>query len=105
MFASSDGYYRTVLIEEPRASGVSTWLALHPDLPGCNAAAEEQEDALIGLDTSREAWLATADKHRLPVPPPMDDPLIQVMYATDPTAYLDGLKGNGTETVRVPTAA
>jgi len=107
MFESTDGYYRTVLIEEPRASGDSTWLALHPDLPGCNAAAKEQEDALTGLNAARDAWLATAHKHRLPVPSPMDDPLIQVVYAANPTAYFDGQKGNGTDmqSVTVPAAA
>lgn len=106
MFEPTDGYYRTVLIEEPRASGDSTWLAHHPDLPGCNAAAKEQEDALSGLDAAREAWLASAEKHGMPIPPPMDDPLIQVIYSANPTAYLDGQKGNSTglQSVLLPAA-
>lgn len=95
MIEGIDGYYRTVLIEEPQSSGVHTWLALHPDLPGCNAAGQDHEDALEGLALARDAWLATADKHGHPIPQPLDEPLTQIVYAANPTAYFNGQQGGG----------
>ena len=101
----TDGYFQVVLIEELLPSGKSTWLALHPQLPGCNAAAEDQGDALSGLDAAREAWVATEEKHGHPVPARMDHPLVTILYAADPTAHFDGQRAGGTASQRIPMTA
>ncbi|MEA3244793.1 MAG: type II toxin-antitoxin system HicB family antitoxin [Gemmatimonadota bacterium] len=105
----TDGFYRIVLIEERRAGAPNTWFAMHPDLPGCNAAAETSDAAVAALDQAREAWLAVADKHHIPIPAPLKDPFIQVQYLPDPAAYFDGQSGNAAEAslirIQSPAAA
>lgn len=80
------GYYEIVLIEEVWPDGRRTWIALHPDLPGCNATGATPEEARANLDKSRDAWIAVAVEQGETLPEGSPDPLIQIQYSTIPGA-------------------
>lgn len=63
-----EGNYSVRLVEERRADKI-IWTAEHPDLPGCNATGVDESDAVQNLDRARDAWLATAEKLGMDIPP------------------------------------
>jgi predicted RNase H-like HicB family nuclease len=50
------------------------YIAECPDLPGCSAFAETQEQALAELSHARKAWLSAARAAGNPIPPPSNPP-------------------------------
>jgi predicted RNase H-like HicB family nuclease len=48
------------------------FIALAPDLPGCSAFGETQQDALRELDQAIAAWIDAAQKAGNPIPRPSD---------------------------------
>ena len=46
-------------------------VAVVPELPGCSAFGESEEDALREIKTAMEAWLEVAHTDGLPVPEPL----------------------------------
>ena len=55
------------------------YIADVPDLKSCSAFGEPPEEALREVLLAKEAWLASAKKHRKPVPEPRFRPAIYAM--------------------------
>ena len=54
----------------------SGWIADIPDLDSCSAFGETADEALHAVGIAKQAWLATARKHRKPIPSPRYRPAI-----------------------------
>lgn len=50
-----------------------TYLAHHPDLPGCAAQGDTPDEAVANLDTARRLWIETRLEDGLFIPEPVDD--------------------------------
>lgn len=59
--------YRTRIFWSDEDEG---YIAESPDLPGCSAFGETQEQALAELEHARSAWLNAARAAGNPIPPP-----------------------------------
>ncbi len=81
MGSEFEAEFSVVLVEEVRADGSAVWTALHPELFGCNATGQSQEEALSNLNKSREAWLSIAQKTGVPVPTPQGEPSVTTMFS------------------------
>jgi len=46
------------------------YIALAPDLPGCNAWGHTEEEAIKELHDAMDAWISACDKSGEPVPEP-----------------------------------
>ncbi|OGA30830.1 MAG: hypothetical protein A3G80_02785 [Betaproteobacteria bacterium RIFCSPLOWO2_12_FULL_62_13b] len=55
------------------------YIADIPDLKSCSAFGDTPEEALREALIAKQAWLATAKKHRKPIPPPRYRPAIYAM--------------------------
>jgi predicted RNase H-like HicB family nuclease len=66
--------YRIVIEPLAEADG-GGYLATVPDLPGCMADGETDQDALANVHDAIEAWLDHAAKSGRPIPQPQ--PLLQ----------------------------
>jgi predicted RNase H-like HicB family nuclease len=98
-----DGGYPIHLVEEVRPDGRTSWLAIHPDLPGCNATGTTQDEAIENLSQSREAWLKTAPIAGYDAPE-AGDFWISVEYARNPIAQRTGARQTGADEAQlVPT--
>lgn len=62
--------YRVVLQYDPDGY----WIAEHPELPGCKADGETQQEALFSLDISRKLWIESRLATGLEVPEPQEEP-------------------------------
>lgn len=54
------------------------YVAVVPELPGCSAFGETEEEALKEIKVAMELWLETAKKESRPIPHPLGKPLFQV---------------------------
>jgi predicted RNase H-like HicB family nuclease len=54
------------------------YIAIAPELPGCSAFGETEEEALTEIKVAMELWLETARKEARPIPQPLGKPLLQV---------------------------
>ncbi len=52
------------------------YIADIPDLKSCSAFGDTPEEALREVLIAKQAWLASAKKHRKPIPPPRYRPAI-----------------------------
>jgi predicted RNase H-like HicB family nuclease len=52
------------------------YIADIPDLSHCSAFGETPAQALNEVETAKDAWLASAKKHRKPIPKPTYRPVI-----------------------------
>jgi predicted RNase H-like HicB family nuclease len=48
----------------------NAYVAVVPELPGCMADGDTQEEALANINNATKAWIATAEKYGDPVPEP-----------------------------------
>lgn len=74
--------YPIHLVEEVGTDGSRHWLALHPDLPGCNATGSTQAEAVDNLEKSRDAWLSAAAARGMQAPSPSAY-AVSIEYARD----------------------
>ena len=75
------GYFPISVTEEISNDGSSVWTAVHTTLPGCNAVGKTLDEAVENLAKSREAWLATANEHHIPVPEKSAEQTVAIVYA------------------------
>jgi len=54
------------------------YIAVVPELPGCSAFGETEEEALAEIRVAMELWLETAKKESRPIPGPLGVPLLPV---------------------------
>lgn len=84
MVSETNGHeldYLAVVRREPRTDGSLTWLAYHPDLPGCMADGDTPEEALANLTEARAMVLRHLRQHGLEPPPPGSSKVAQVILA------------------------
>lgn len=81
-----DGGYDMVLIEEVLSNGETGWLAVHPDLPGCNATGLTSDEAAVNLEKSKDAWMEAARVLGDDIPAPKESPVCSVIYRRDTSA-------------------
>jgi len=104
MDMGSDGYFATLVLEEPRAGEPSVWFAEHPALPGCHGVGSSVDGALESLERSRNAWLSWARNHDVPIPPMQEQPSVFIQYAARSDVAHGAEIGSEVETVE-PQAA
>jgi predicted RNase H-like HicB family nuclease len=82
--ANMDGHdagYLAIVRREACTDGSLTWLAYHPDLPGCMAHAETPEEALVNLGEARSMVLSHLREHGIEPPCPGSSKLTQAILA------------------------
>ncbi len=62
--------YLAVLTYEPWTEQTYTWMARHPDLPGCVSDGETPEEAVANLADARALYIEALRKRGIPVPEP-----------------------------------
>jgi len=58
------------------------YIAVVPELPGCSAFGETEEDALEEIKTAIELWLETAKKEGREIPQPRGKELLKTILDT-----------------------
>ncbi|MCL0098179.1 type II toxin-antitoxin system HicB family antitoxin [Dehalococcoidia bacterium] len=53
------------------------YIAIVPELPGCSAFGETEEDALKEIKVAIDLWLETAEKEGRQIPKPLEKELIK----------------------------
>ena len=76
---SPEADYLAVVRREPCTDGSLTWLAYHPDLPGCMAHADTPEEAVVNLAEARALVLRHLLEHGLQPPAPGSSQLSQAI--------------------------
>ncbi len=56
------------------------YIAVVPELPGCSAFGETEEDALGEVKVAMELWLTTAEKEGRKIPQPHGKELLTTLY-------------------------
>jgi len=56
------------------------YIAVAPELPGCSAFGETEEEALCEIKTAMELWLTAAKKEGRLIPPPQGKELLTFLY-------------------------
>ncbi len=74
MWFSTIVKYR-VLIEQDE-DGV--FVARCPSLPGCVSQGKTRKEALVNIKDAIDGYVASLKKHREPVPPAIDEELVEV---------------------------
>lgn len=74
MTAAAETYlglaYTTQVVPEPTTDGGMTYVANHPDLPGCMAHGDTPEEALQNLNEARQLYIRTLVERGIEVPKP-----------------------------------
>ena len=60
------------------------YIALAPELPGCSAFGETEEEALKEIKVAIDLWLGTAEKEGRGIPQPIEKELLKTL--------MDGVK-------------
>ena len=55
------------------------YVAVVPELPGCSAFGETQEEALAEIKVAMSLWLETAKSESRPIPPPQGKELLKAI--------------------------
>jgi predicted RNase H-like HicB family nuclease len=63
------------------------FIALAPELPGCSAFGETEEDALKEIKTAMELWLDVAKEDGRPIPPPAGRPVLKEILNSKEVSY------------------
>lgn len=53
------------------------YIAIAPELPGCSAFGETEEEALREIKVAISLWLETSQKERKEIPPPTEKELLK----------------------------
>ena len=56
------------------------YISVVPELPGCSAFGETEEDALNEIKTAMDLWLKTAEKEGRKIPQPRGKELLNMIY-------------------------
>ena len=56
------------------------YIAVVPELPGCSAFGETEEEALEEVKTAMNLWLETAKKKRRKIPKPQGKEMLKAVY-------------------------
>ncbi len=56
------------------------YIAVVPELPGCSAFGETEEEALEEVKTAINLWLETAKKERRKIPKPQGKEMLKAIY-------------------------
>ena len=56
------------------------YIAVVPELPGCSAFGETEEEALGEVKTAMNLWLETAKKERRKIPKPQGKEMLKAVY-------------------------
>ena len=56
------------------------YIAVVPELPGCSAFGETEEEALGEVKTAMNLWLETAKKERRKIPKPQGKEMLKAIY-------------------------
>ena len=56
------------------------YIAVVPELPGCSAFGETEEEALEEVKTAMNLWLETAKKERRKIPKPQGKEMLKAVY-------------------------
>lgn len=56
------------------------YIAVVPELPGCSAFGETEEEALEEVKTAMNLWLETAKKERRKIPKPQGKEMLKAIY-------------------------
>jgi len=71
--------------------------AVVPELPGCSAFGECEEEALKGVMTAIELWLETAKKERIEIPLPSGKKVLEAIIGEMPTVRFPQAQKGGVE--------
>ena len=77
-----DGYKYSIEIFYSEEDG--GYIALAPELPGCSAFGETEEEALREIKVAIDLWLDTAQKEGRGIPQPIEKELLKT--------FMDGVK-------------
>ncbi|MDE3088598.1 MAG: type II toxin-antitoxin system HicB family antitoxin [Chloroflexota bacterium] len=55
------------------------YVAVAPELPGCSAFGETEEEALKEIKIAMELWMETAKRESRPIPQPLGKELLKVV--------------------------
>ncbi len=55
------------------------YIAVVPELPGCSAFGETEEEALAEIKVAMDLWIETARKESRPIPPPRGKELLNAL--------------------------
>lgn len=58
--------------------GDGVYVATAPALPGCISEGKTRKEALANVRDAIEGYLASLKKHQEPVPPPIEEELVEV---------------------------
>ena len=64
-----------VLIEQDEDGA---FVAECPNLPGCISQGATREEALANIRDAIKGYLASLDKHKEPIPPPINEDVVEV---------------------------
>jgi predicted RNase H-like HicB family nuclease len=73
--------YLSIVRRETRTDGSLTWVAYHPDLPGCMAHGSTPEEALAGLSEARRMVLRHLREQGIAPPEPASSEVAQTVLA------------------------
>ena len=66
------------------------YIAVAPELPGCSAFGETEEEALREIKTAIELWLTAARKEGRNIPHPQEEELLTFLYGRVAESKLSG---------------
>jgi len=70
------------------------YIATVPELPGCSAFGETEEEALMEVKDAMGLWLKTAKKEGRKIPQPLEKELLKLLIKnTEPQLILKETKG------------
>ena len=73
--------FLAIVRPEPCTDGSLTWLAYHPDLPGCMAHADTPDEALANLNEAHAMVLRHLREHGITQPKPGSSTLARTILA------------------------
>lgn len=56
------------------------YIAVVPELPGCSAFGESEEESLEQIKIAMALWLVTARKERRKIPKPQSKEILRILY-------------------------
>jgi len=73
------------------------YIAVVPELPGCSAFGESEEEALKEVMTAIDLWLETAKKERREIPLPSGKKVLEAIIGEMPTVRFPQAQEGGVE--------
>jgi predicted RNase H-like HicB family nuclease len=71
--------YAVEIVYSDKAEG---YIAVVPELPGCSALADTEEEALMEIKNAITIWLSYAEVEKRTIPEPMGDEILAEVYKT-----------------------